>query len=220
MTLRCPGPAALGALALSAVLTSCAERPEPTSLQDRATDPSVTGTASAPSAATSGTAVTAAPALTPAGSPTTPVPSPSRTGMTEDATVAASPRTVAATTAAPRSSPSRRPGGGGTSAPAVTATPRPTSSPTTPSAGTTARALTIRDFAFSPRLLTVAVGTSVRATNEDEATHDWTSDTGVWRSGDLDTGASFAFTFRTAGTFDYLCERHPQMTGTVTVTPG
>lgn len=212
--LRGAGSATLGALALSALLTSCAQTPETSSLQERPTGPP------APSASASSSAATAAPVSTRAASPTSPLPRPSRTGSSEGATVAPSPRKAAATTAAPRATPSRRPGGGSTPAPAVTSTPRPTASPTAPSGGTTARALTIRDFAFSPRLLTVPVGTSVRATNEDEATHDWTSDTGVWRSGDLDTGQSFAFTFRTSGTFDYLCERHPQMTGTVTVTPG
>lgn len=68
-------------------------------------------------------------------------------------------------------------------------------------------------------MLTVPVGSTVTATNKDEATHDWTSRSSVWRSGDLPPGASYSFTFPASGTFDYLCERHPQMTGTVTVTP-
>lgn len=91
----------------------------------------------------------------------------------------------------------------------------PTSTPTPPSQF----ALTIRDFAFSPRVLTVPIGSTVTATNQDEATHDWTSDSGVWRSGDLPQGGSYSFTFTTSGTFGYLCERHPHMTGTITVTP-
>jgi plastocyanin len=69
-------------------------------------------------------------------------------------------------------------------------------------------------------VLTIPVGSTVTVTNQDEATHDWTSRNGVWRSGDLAQGVSYSFTFRTTGTFDYLCERHPHMTGTITVTPG
>lgn len=79
--------------------------------------------------------------------------------------------------------------------------------------------MTIEDFAFSPRVLTIPVGSTVTATNRDEAVHDWTSDRGVWGSGDLRRGQSFSFTFEDPGTYDYLCERHPSMTGTVTVTP-
>ncbi len=70
-----------------------------------------------------------------------------------------------------------------------------------------------------PRAMTVAAGTTVTATNDDDATHDWTSNTGAWRSGDLATGQSFSFTFRTQGHFDYLCTLHPSMRGSVTVTP-
>lgn len=202
--------AALATVALASVLTACAEDPDSASLRERPTGPSVTASTSSPSP-TASRAVGAPPSASPrAASPTTASPR-----ALASATRAPSPRKTSATTAGPRSTATPRP-----STPAATATPRPTSSPTPAGSGTTTRALTIRDFAFSPRLLTVPVGTSVRATNQDGATHDWTSDSGVWGSGDLDTGQSFTFTFRTAGTFDYLCERHPQMTGTVTVTPG
>lgn len=59
----------------------------------------------------------------------------------------------------------------------------------------------------------------MRATNVDEAPHDWTSNTGVWGSGSLDTGQSFAYRFDAVGPFDYRCTIHPSMTGSVTVTP-
>lgn len=105
-------------------------------------------------------------------------------------------------------------------APSPTAAARPPASPSRTPAPSSRFALTIRDFAFSPRVLTISVGSTVTASNQDEATHDWTSRSSVWRSGDLPQGASYSFTFPTSGTFDYLCERHPQMTGTITVTPG
>ena len=103
--------------------------------------------------------------------------------------------------------------------PRRTATSTPAASPTRAPTPSAQFALTIRDFAFSPRLLTVPAGSTVTVTNEDDATHDWTSDSGVWRSGALPRGASYSFTFTMSGTFGYLCERHPHMTGTVTVTP-
>lgn len=100
--------------------------------------------------------------------------------------------------------------------------PRPAASaaPASPTSAPSVRfAVTIKDFAFSPRVLSVPVGSTVTVTNQDEATHDWTSRDGVWRSGDLPQGASYSVTFPTSGTFDYLCTRHPQMTGSIVVTP-
>ncbi len=86
-----------------------------------------------------------------------------------------------------------------------------------PVAGT--RALTIKDFLFSPRALTVPVGTTVRVTNQDDPTHDWTSDTALWASGQLARNESFSYRFNVAGTFTYMCQRHGgDMTGSVTVT--
>lgn len=81
-------------------------------------------------------------------------------------------------------------------------------------------ALTVHiiDFTFTPARISVPVGTTVTVVNDDEAVHDWTSQSGVWRSGDLQRGQSFSFTFRTAGTFEFLCTIHPSMTGSVTVT--
>ena len=55
------------------------------------------------------------------------------------------------------------------------------------------------------------------ATNRDAAPHTWTSDTGAWDSGNLDTGASASHRFDTAGTFTYHCEIHPSMTGRIVV---
>ncbi|PAU49381.1 plastocyanin [Streptomyces albireticuli] len=75
----------------------------------------------------------------------------------------------------------------------------------------------IQDFQFDPPSVTIAVGDTVRWTNNDSATHTSTSDKGVWDSGNLTTGTSFRRTFRTAGTFPYHCAIHPSMTGTVTV---
>jgi plastocyanin len=80
-----------------------------------------------------------------------------------------------------------------------------------------AAAVTIKDFAFDPPQLEVAVGATVTWTNQDGATHTVTGDNGEFDSGNLDTGKSFSFTFTTAGTYSYHCEIHPYMTATVVV---
>ena len=44
-----------------------------------------------------------------------------------------------------------------------------------------------------------------------------TADDGSFNSGIMTVGDEFSTTFGTAGTFDYFCAIHPEMTGTVTV---
>lgn len=66
--------------------------------------------------------------------------------------------------------------------------------------------------------ITVGVGTEIRVTNRDTTAHTWTSLAGLFDSETIDPGESFEFTFDTAGTFEFLCVIHPQMTGTITVT--
>ncbi|TMG71349.1 MAG: hypothetical protein E6H81_03905 [Chloroflexi bacterium] len=78
-------------------------------------------------------------------------------------------------------------------------------------------AVTIQNFSFSPTPITVRVGDTVRWTNSDPVGHTSTSDTGIWNTGTLGTGASGSFTFTTAGTFAYHCTVHPTMKGTVIV---
>lgn len=81
-------------------------------------------------------------------------------------------------------------------------------------------AVTINGFAFMPASITVPVGTRVVWTNQQaQVPHTVTSDTaGVFDSGTLQTGMTFAFTFNQAGTFAYHCNIHPNMHGTVVVT--
>lgn len=78
-------------------------------------------------------------------------------------------------------------------------------------------AITIAGFAFSGAT-EVAVGTTVTVTNDDSATHTWTSEDGTFDSGSIAPGESFEFTFDTAGTFAYHCNFHASMQGTITVT--
>lgn len=77
--------------------------------------------------------------------------------------------------------------------------------------------ITIVDFTFSGPS-EVPVGTTVTVTNEDSASHTWTAENGAFDSGSLATGDSFEHTFDEAGTFAYVCNFHPSMTGTIEVT--
>ena len=74
-------------------------------------------------------------------------------------------------------------------------------------------------FRFSPNTVTVNVGDSVTWTNRDEEAHTATSGS-AWSTGDIAGGQSKSLTFRTAGTYDYICAIHPTMTGTLVVRAG
>jgi plastocyanin len=107
-----------------------------------------------------------------------------------------------------------------TSAPVVVAptTAPAANTPASAPAGTEVK-VQIANFAFSPSTLEVKVGTTVTWTNADSAPHTVTADDGSFASNDLNQGASFSFTFTTAGTYAYHCGVHPGMKATVTVTP-
>ncbi len=79
--------------------------------------------------------------------------------------------------------------------------------------------VSIVDFAFNPKTITVPVGTTVRWTNNGSAPHTVTSTSSprAFDSGTLNPGDSFEFTFKTAGQFPYFCEIHPSMRGMVIV---
>src|SRR5215468_4298718 len=77
----------------------------------------------------------------------------------------------------------------------------------------------IDNFAFSPREITVALGTRVTWVNHDDVPHTATSSARprTFDSGALDTDDSFSFVFTAPGTYDYFCAVHPHMTGKVIV---
>jgi plastocyanin len=128
--------------------------------------------------------------------------------------VAAAALAVAAVLAACSSAASSAP----TSAPATSAPATAASSAALPSsAGGGGDAVTIKDFAFTPVSLAVAVGTTVTWTSQDSAGHTVTADDGSFGSDTLATGALFSQTFAKAGTFTYHCKIHPSMTATIVV---
>jgi plastocyanin len=79
--------------------------------------------------------------------------------------------------------------------------------------------VTIENFAFTPANITVAVGTTVTWTNRDEEPHNVVANDGSFHSPGLGTQGTYSYTFRNAGTFDYVCSIHPSMHGSVVVTP-
>ncbi len=79
-------------------------------------------------------------------------------------------------------------------------------------------AVDIQDFAYNPDPVTVKIGQSVTWTNRDAEPHTATArDREVLQSGALKQGESFTETFEQPGTYEYFCEFHPNMKGTVVV---
>src|SRR5579863_8385451 len=77
----------------------------------------------------------------------------------------------------------------------------------------------MKDFMFAPVALTIKAGSVVSWTNQDNEPHTVASDSGVFRSGAIDTNESFSFKFDKPGTYRFLCTIHPYMVGTITVEP-
>lgn len=76
----------------------------------------------------------------------------------------------------------------------------------------------IQNFDFNPLHLNVQQGDTVRWTNLDEAHHN-VDILGVFVGPILMQNETFEWTFDDVGSFDYLCDPHPWMTGNVTVVP-
>lgn len=80
-------------------------------------------------------------------------------------------------------------------------------------------AVSISNFSFQPGDITVKRGSTITWTNRDSAPHTVTADQNSEpKSGTLNLGDSFSYTFNTLGTFPYYCIFHPSMRGSVTVT--
>jgi plastocyanin len=77
--------------------------------------------------------------------------------------------------------------------------------------------VSIEDFDYIPRDITVDHGATVTWTNEDSVPHTATDDDGSWDTDRLDKGEGGSLTFETAGEYRYYCVYHTYMKGTVTV---
>jgi plastocyanin len=77
--------------------------------------------------------------------------------------------------------------------------------------------VTIDNFTFAPKELTVAVGTTVKWVNHDDIPHSVVEKNTAFRSKALDTDDAYSYTFASAGSFDYFCGLHPHMVGKIIV---
>lgn len=77
--------------------------------------------------------------------------------------------------------------------------------------------IVMKDFKFTPMSLTVKAGTTVTWANKDDEPHTVMSDSGLFRSGAIDTDGTFSFRFDRPGTYHFICSIHPQMVGTLVV---
>jgi plastocyanin len=93
---------------------------------------------------------------------------------------------------------------GGACGPSTAGTPDPTR-------------ITVKDFMFVPMALTINAGSTVTWANMDDEPHNVVSDTGLFRSGAIDTNESFSFKFDKPGTYHFTCSIHPRMVGTIVV---
>jgi len=75
----------------------------------------------------------------------------------------------------------------------------------------------IDNFSFGPASLTVAAGTTVTWTNNDDVPHTVVSDDKLFKSKALDTDDKFSYTFTKPGTYNYFCSVHPKMTAKIVV---
>lgn len=77
--------------------------------------------------------------------------------------------------------------------------------------------ITIDNFSFTPKEITVSKGTTVTWINHDDVPHTVVSPDKKFKSRALDTDEKFSFTFSDSGAYGYFCSVHPVMTGKVIV---
>lgn len=76
----------------------------------------------------------------------------------------------------------------------------------------------IKNFSFNPNPIEISAGSSITWTNDDNVPHTATGiDRAALQSGAIPFGESFTREFDTPGSFDYFCEFHPNMKGTIVV---
>lgn len=87
--------------------------------------------------------------------------------------------------------------------------------------GSATAAVSVKDFAFGPKSVTVKTGGTVTWTNEDEFDHSVQIDdlqVDGPKFGPQTMPVTYSHRFTKAGTYAYICGVHNSMTGTVVVT--
>lgn len=101
-------------------------------------------------------------------------------------------------------------------APAPSPAPASTTTPHT----TQTIAVTLSGNGFSPQTLRIKVGDTITWTNQDSVFHTVTpygTTLAGFGSSVLFAGQTYAYNFRSFGTYNYYCQLHPEMTGTIIV---
>jgi plastocyanin len=76
----------------------------------------------------------------------------------------------------------------------------------------------MKNIEYVPKSVTAKVGQTIHWTNGDSVAHTVTSKSGAsFDSGTMDPGATFDFKPTKAGTINYVCQIHPNQTGTIVV---
>ncbi len=97
-------------------------------------------------------------------------------------------------------------------------TPASSSAPATAQQAVSGTSVAIQNFAYNPKVMTVAAGAIITFTNNDTVNHSYTSDTGAFDTGLIAPGSSKTFTApATAGSYAVHCTLHPSVTGTLIV---
>jgi plastocyanin len=90
--------------------------------------------------------------------------------------------------------------------------------PTAPAQAEAPAEVNMAGSTFAPADIDLKVGDTITFVNDDQIAHTATADGGAFDSGTMEPGATFDFTAEKAGTISYVCQFHPGMTGTITVT--
>ena len=79
--------------------------------------------------------------------------------------------------------------------------------------------IAMKDFKYSPVKATVKLGAKISVSNADDAPHTLTDATGrrEFTTGTIKGKKTGSIAFEKAGDFDYFCEFHPYMRGSVVV---
>jgi plastocyanin len=143
-------------------------------------------------------------------------PAPVATATPSGQLTAASP--TVAPTLAPTPVPTHKPKPTPTHKAVATPTRAPTPTPTPKPRPVTVH-IKMTNAGYSPGSKTIPVGSTVIWTNDGGIAHTVTATSGpvMFDSGNMDPGATFQYTFTKPGTYEYDCQYHPYMTGTIIV---
>ena len=131
--------------------------------------------------------------------------------------------TSAPTAAAPSQAPASAPAASEPAASESAAASQPASVAAAPCATSSAAgavSVKIANFAFDPATVKAKVGDVITWTNTDSVKHTATvkGNEEACTTVPLDNEASGGISFSVAGTYDFFCKIHPQMTGKIEVT--